>query len=473
MQEDEVHQRLLALLGPEGVSWDEATLRRYASDALRPSRAFPGVETLVSRPQWVARPRNVPEVQGLVRLANEAQVPLIPFGGGSGLMGGALSPCGGIVVDLKGLDRVRRISPEDRTATAEAGVVLQRLEEQLNPAGLMLGHDPWTLPVATVGGAISTNSLGYRGAQYGSMGQQVLGIEAVLPTGEVVQTRAVPKSSTGVSLHQLFIGAEGCLGLVTAATLQVFPLPEHRVLQAVDFPSFEAGFGVIQEMFSRGLVPALVELGEEFETALPPGWGRQRHVAGGAQLFLAFEGIREIAQAQARLARRVWQRAGGARRDPRIARRFWERRHDAAERYLRHIQEAGVAPYLQPWQPPVVDYLHVALPASQVLEYRRRSLALAAAAGLQVRECGLWNRPELFSLVVVDAEGPTGRLGQGMDALLALAQDLGGSMEYCHGVGVRLAHLMEREHGAGLTALRRIKHALDPQGILNPGKLAL
>jgi len=137
------------------------------------------------------------------------------------------------------------------------------------------------------------------------------------------------------------------------------------------------------------------------------------------------------------------------------------------------MAQADRAPFLQPSSGPLIDYVHVALPASQVLEYRRRCIELARRHRVHLREFGLWNRPELFSLVLMDPEGSDGRLGQAADAVLTLAQDLGGSMEYCHGVGLRLAHLMAREHGYGLEVLRKLKHTLDPENIMNPGKLAL
>jgi alkyldihydroxyacetonephosphate synthase len=145
----------------------------------------------------------------------------MPYGGGSGLMGGALSirPC--VVVDLSALNRIIEVDSESRSARVQAGLVLEALERRLNDEGYILGHDPWTVPVATVGGAISTNSVGYRAGVYGSMGDQVLGLEAVLPNGEILRTRAVEKSSAGIDLKALFIGGEGCFGIITEATIRI------------------------------------------------------------------------------------------------------------------------------------------------------------------------------------------------------------------------------------------------------------
>ncbi len=473
MTAEEVHRQLALIVGPEGVSDSTRELLLHASDALRPTRHFPGSDSLTPHPEWVVWPRTAAQVQELVLLAGRTRTPLVPYGGGSGLMGGALPSRGGIVVDMRRLNRVRTIDAEARTATAEAGVVLEDLNSALCPHGLVLGHDPWTVPVATVGGTISTNSLGYLGAQYGSMGQQVLGLEVVLPDGSLVTTRPVPKSSTGPSLHHLFIGTEGCFGLITAATLRLFPIPEKRLLYALQFSGFEEGFRAIQGMFAIGLTPALMELGEEYPTVLPRGWGR-RPAAEGGELYLGFEGPSEVVDAQAKRALSICALHRGVEMPSEEALAFWEGRHAAAERFAANRETEGRAPYFQAQgEGPLVDYLHVALPASRVLGFRVQAMRVAYQNGVQVRECGLWNRPELFSMVLVDPTGQPGLLSRAVDRVLMLAQDVGGSMEYCHGVGLRLAHLMRREHGRGLDVLRRLKAAVDPQGIMNPGKLGL
>ena len=276
------------VVGPGNVLTGDA-VEEFRWDALGPWRGFPEYDALSPHPLLVARPRTTEEVSAIIELAVQASVSVVPYGGGSGLMGGTIAVQPSVVIDLKRMDSIIDIDYENRSARVEAGVILETLELALNGEGLILGHDPWSLPIATVGGAISTDSLGYRGAKYGSMGDQVLGLTAVLPDGRIFERTVPAKSSVGPDLRRLFIGSEGCFGIVTEATLRTFPEPERRILRGFRFPRFEDGFAAIVEMHGIGLTPALLDYGES-----PTGNGR----AGAATLYLGFEGFREQAAAE-------------------------------------------------------------------------------------------------------------------------------------------------------------------------------
>ena len=320
----------------------------------------------------------------------------------------------------------------------------------------MCGHDPWTVSVATVGGTIATNSLGYLGGKYGAMGDQVLGLEAVLPGGEIVTTRAVEKASTGPGLHRLLIGAEGCFGVVTRAALRLFPVPQARLLEGWAFDDFAAGFEAINALLQAGIRPGLLEYGDD-----DPSADRDPLAA----LYVSYEGPEAVARAEAQAGREVCLQSGGQMLDPSEVQHFWDQRHASGDAYAR-ARRAG-----ERRSRPAIDYVHVALPPSAVLAYRRASLKLLASRGFHVHQTGLWAHAGLFSLVY--GGGSASAMAEAHVRLLELAQDAGGAMEYCHGVGLRLAPLMHREHGSGLPVLRRLKWELDPNGIMNPGKLDL
>ena len=453
MSNSDLLSALTALLGPSCIRTDEASLTLLACDAMHPSRLPAGTES--AQPLCVVSPRSTADVQQVVRLANTHRIPLIPLGGGSGLMGGAASVTSGVVLDLCRLTEVR-IRPADRMAEAGAGATIAALNAAAKPYGLTCGHDPWTVSVATVGGTIATNSLGYLGGKYGAMGDQVLGLQAVLPSGELITTRAVEKASTGPGLHRLLIGAEGCFGVLTRATLRLFPVPQTRLLEGWAFDDFAAGFEAINALLQAGIRPGLLEYGDDDPSA-------DRDPPTG--LYLSYEGPEAVARAEAQAGREVCLQSGGRALDPSEVQHFWGQRHASGDAYAR-ARRAG-----ERRGRPEIDYVHVALPPSAVLAYRRESLKLLASWGFHVHQTGLWAHAGLFSLVY--SGGSAAAMSEAHAQLLGLAQDAGGAMEYCHGVGVRLAPLMRREHGGGLSVLQRLKRELDPNGIMNPGKLGL
>lgn len=458
----DLKRRLAAVIDRRWVLTEPSQLDEFSWDALSEGRMHPDRRPVTTLPSCVVLPATVDEVSGIVAIANEEKIPLIPYGGGSGLMGAALSLQPAIVLDLRRMNRLLQVDTRSHFAQVQAGMVLEALEVELNRIGYILGHDPWTLPVATIGGAISTDSVGYRAGVYGSMGEQVLGLEAVLPDGQILRTRSVPKSSTGLDLNALLIGGEGCFGIVTEATVKIFPEPESRLLHGVVFDSFEIGFDAIQLLFAKRLRPALLDYGD----------GEGKH-NGAAVLYLGFEGTREIVQAEDKLALSILIDNGGEELPCEDAERFWRERHDIARRFMAHRRERRDRGLNGVYR----DWIHVAIPASKVLLFRSQAIGVIERRGVHLDESGLWIQPELFSMRLGIEEQNAGNarliLQQTIDELLRLTQRLGGSMEYTHGVGVKLASLMSEEHGSGLEIMRRIKRTLDPNNIMNPGKMGL
>jgi FAD/FMN-containing dehydrogenase len=365
------------------------------------------------------------------------------------------------MVDTSKMNRIEDISREDMMLRAQPGVVLDEAYAGLDREQLLFAHDPWTRPVATIGGAISTNSLGYIGAKYGSIGTQLLGLEAVLPDGRLLKTRPAQFSSTGFDLRRLFIGTEGLFGIVTSAVVRAFPKPETMKLVSYGFSDFEKAHRAISLMRRNDVSPSMVDYGEE------PGSNEE------SQLNLAFDGLEKEVLAQAEKAEQVISECSGHKLDDATAHEFWEHRHDIALMYSSRISNA--APAEEPRTK--YDYVHVSLPASKILGFRTALLQIAREGGVNVLEVGLWQGPELLSLVLssraADPKAATRKLWHTSNLIIRYAQDLGGAMEFCHGVGMKLAHLMEREHGVGLEVMRQMKRAVDPLGILNPGKASL
>ena len=459
-----VVESLSRIVGEENVLTSPYDLDRYSADALTPFRAYRAGYAFEQLADVVARPGSVDEVSRIAALATREGIPLVPYGGGTGVMGGVLPVHAGIVVDVKRLNRILEISPRDMTATVEPGVVLQDLADALADYGLMIGHDPYSVPIATVAGTISTNGVGYRASAFGPMGQQVVSMQVVLPDGRILDTRSVPKYSSAPNFNHLFIGGEGVFGIITRATIKVFRQPEASVFATASFDTFEQGFDAAAEMKALDLHPTLLDLTEE---------------DGQIRMFLLFEGYREGVEARHSRAMKICAQFGGRDIGPEDTLDYWEGRHDSGYRYKRNALDR---PREERWNRQwgrSFDYLHMALPISQVLDYRGRCERILSARGIRIVEYAIWSRPELFSMMVVpeDTSGAEEdfrrNLAEAVEDVLTLAQDMGGIMEYCHGVGMKLNHLLAREMGVGHEVMRDLKQALDPSSIMNPGKFGL
>ncbi len=446
-------------VGEEHVLSDATDLDHFSGDALSPSRAFRASTLLSKTADLVVAPGCTAEVADVIKLAAASDTPIVPRGGGTGVMGAALPVRGGIVLDLRRLNAVLEIDPQGRTVQVEAGAVLEDVNNVLEQQGLMLGHDPWSVPIATIGGTISTNGVGYLAAAHGPMGEQVLGLQAVLPSGEILRTPSVPKYSAGPNLNHLFIGAEGVFGVITQASLRVAATPEARQFIAFRFPTFNHGFDAVAEAFSLGLRPTLMDLTEE---------------GTGTVLYLMFQGYRELVQTEISRCQLLCAQQSGKNLGPGPTEEYWNQRYDIALDYRDEVQHL---PRRERWKRRRwgFDYLHMALPVSQVLHYRAQATELLTHWGVEVREYAVWGRPELFSMLVrpVSNRPDSEKFADAVDAVLQLAQDMGGTMEYCHGTGIKLAHLLAREWGVGLDVVRAMKQSLDPANIMNPGKLGL
>lgn len=468
MSDAELLENLRQVVSPERVVMDPARLAEYRGIAWGAAVSKLDLRWPLGPPAVAVLPTSTPEVVAVVDAARRAKRPIVPYGAGTGVHAGAAPLWGAIVLDMGHMDRVLSISAGDRKACVEPGVLLGILDRDAAEHGLMVGHDPWSQPIASVGGAVSTNGVGYLAGKYGSMGEQVLGLEVVLGTGEVIRTPSVPKASTGPQLRHLFVGAEGVLGIITRIDVRLFPIPEKRALAGYWFPRFEDGLEAVIEMLARQMRPSMIDYEEDSPERLSLGDLPDTP----SEMYLAFEGFEEEVEAQVRRADAICRENRATSMAKSEVQTFWDTRHQSAERYLAQRQ-AGQPRH---WRS-TTSHLNIGLPVTTISEFRARSAREIAPYRLALSGSGLWGMPELFSVRFEhqqpDDASAEEELDEGTDVGLRIALELGGSMEYCHGVGLRLAHLMQHEWGSGFDALRRIKQALDPDGILNPGKLGL
>jgi alkyldihydroxyacetonephosphate synthase len=464
LQAESLARDLRALLGADAVLSDDLDV--YAADTYWKALAAAAEGTPLGLPAVAVRPSDEAGVVATLRLANERRIPVVPRGGGSGSQGGAVPIDGGILLDLTRLDRILEVDDESLTVTAEAGVNGLTLERELNERGLMLPHYPASVDLATVGGYVAARGSGVLSTRYGKIEDLLLSVRVVLADGSVIDTLAVPRHAVGPELTQLFVGSEGTLGVITRATLQLAPLPGKRRFEAVRFESVPDGIAAVRSALAQGLRPSVVRLYDEAAThsSLGPVVGRE---LDGVCAVVCFEGEPAVVDAEAEtfldLARAT--SLGGE-----VGETWWARRYEFYK------------PPHHPVLPSIWGTLEAVAPYARIHDvYRAVKEAIDepyADEGLVLRvHFSHWYPwgTMLYGRFVVPDGGPDAialhdRIwADGVAAILGA----GGVINDHHGVGLKLAPYMRAQHGPALDTLRRIKEALDPNRIMNPGKLDL
>lgn len=461
-------ERLAALLGPRGLITDPADMARYAEDWRRLYRGAPLA---------VLRPDSAETLSAAVRLLGEAGVGIVPQGGNTGMVGGAAPHEGGreVVVSLERLNRLRARDAVDLTLTVEAGMTLKAAQEAAAEIGAFLPLSIASEGTATIGGVLSTNAGGNLTVRFGNARELALGLEVVLPSGEIWHgLRRLRKDNTGYALRHLFIGAEGTLGIITAAVLRLVPAFRSRAVAFASLPSAEAAltlFGRIQRfdptlllayeyMARHGLELVLAHI-PGTEMPVPPA---EHHVLielASARPEAGLEALLEDLLGEALEAGEILG-ATLARSEAQAA-RLWRLREEHAEAQ----RLAGVAVRND-----------VSVPVSAVPAFLEQATAACRALmpGIRVVAFGHMGDGNIhFNLRPPEgmaAEAFLARDREIMEAVNAVVWRLGGSFSAEHGVGRLKTYLMESwRGGAELGTMRAIKAALDPRGIMNPGKV--
>jgi alkyldihydroxyacetonephosphate synthase len=266
---DELRRQLAAVVGDRRVSTREPDRAHYARDMW--PRLLLGLRDgapAAYPPDLVVWPHTVEEIRDVVALARKLHVPLVPYGAGSGVAGGALPLFGGITLDLKRMDRILAVDEGALTVEAEAGINGERLERDLDRRGYTLGHFPSSIYCSTLGGWLAARSGGQMSTKYGKIEDMVLGVTAVTGRGEIVTTGRHGRATSGPDWTQLLVGSEGTLGVIASARLRIHRRPEVRHLRGFEFPRLTAGLEAIRRVLQRGLRPAVVRLYDEFDSAM-------------------------------------------------------------------------------------------------------------------------------------------------------------------------------------------------------------
>ena len=431
-----------------------------------------------AEPLCVVRPADTGEVSALMTLAADTATPVVPIGGNTGLNGGTHAP-GAALLSLERLNRIREIRPEARVAVVEAGVVLERLHEAAAAHRLAFPLTFGAKGSATIGGAMATNAGGSNVLRYGNTRALVLGLEAVLPDGAVMNLlSALHKDNSGFDLKDLLIGAEGTLGVITAAVVKLVPLPRAYVTAMLSLASLEDALDLLGRLQAEtgGGVEAFEYMPGAYLDALAALHPEMRQPLAPAQVNVMLE-IAITAQADAApgpdgtspALARLEDLLGGEMDAGRVL-NATVARSEGQRREIWALREAAAEVTLAV-TPNVVN--DIALPLDAVARFfdRARDVLAALDAGaktLSVAHLGDGN----IHYTVYPTRADPGLADAIVEAVEELVRDMGGSFSAEHGIGVSKKRSMaRRKDPVALAVMRQIKAALDPQGIMNPGKV--
>jgi len=492
---ERVLQRLREIVGREGIRDDHAERVAHAAGKSYPDLVRLRAGEPDGAPDVVVLPVDADQVRAVLELCARLSLAVVPFGGGTSVVGGLAPLSGGhagvVAVDMRRMGEILGLDRESLTVAVQAGIRAPALERYLATRGLTLGHFPQSFEYVSLGGCAATRSVGQASTGYGGVERMVLGLRVATPVGEI-ELPALPASAAGPGLRQLLVGSEGTLGVICTLALRVRAAPQERVYEGVFFEDFAAGVGAFQALAQSDALPDLARLSDEEETRVTlaladPGrvslegfkrrlgrlyLGMRGHRGRGCLAILGFEGgHEEVAVRRERALASIRQNGGLA--VGRMPGEAWLKTRFSAP-YLRdELLTQGV----------MVETLETASQWSQLRRLHREiggaiadSLSACGTPGLvmcHISHLYATGASLYFTFLARQREGD--EIGQWRTVKEAASQAIvngGGTITHHHAVGIDHAPWMEREVGStGMAALRALKLELDPTGIMNPGKL--
>lgn len=453
---DMLVKELKRIIDPKRVLDTPEALVVYSYDAT----------TQQSLPAVVVKASSTAEVSGVLKLAARLRVPVVPRGAGTGLSGGSIPAAGGIALVLTGMDKIREIDRENMVAVCEPGVITADLQKAVEREDLFYPPDPSSLGYCTIGGNLAENAGGPRGIKYGVTKDYVLGLEVVLPGGEVVRLGGKQiKNVTGYNFVQFFVGSEGTLGVITEATLKLLPSPPARRTVAATFSKLERAAETVTAILYSGVIPSTLELMDQKSINYVEDYlrlGLPRHVE--AMLIIEMDGMPEAVEAEASRVVAVCRDMGAA--ELKIAR-------DGAEADQLWKARRAVSPAISRVRPSKIGE-DISVPRNAIPEMVREIQKIEERFNLPIVIFGHAGDGNLHPNILTDKRDPQEmeRVEAAIQAIFEAAVRLGGTLSGEHGIGLSKQRFLSLNLSAEtINFMRAVKKAVDPAGILNPGKI--
>ncbi|HJP21332.1 MAG: FAD-linked oxidase C-terminal domain-containing protein [Alphaproteobacteria bacterium] len=414
-------------------------------------------------PDAVAFPLKAEEVETIVGICAKYQTPIVPFGAGTSLEGHVAALKGGVCIDFAEMNNIVQVNAEDMDVRVEPGVLRKQLNEHLRDTGLFFPIDPGA--DASIGGMAATRASGTNAVRYGTMRENVLALEVVLPDGRRIRTsRRARKSAAGYDLTRLYVGSEGTLGVITEITLKLYGIPEAITAAVVSFPNVDNAVQSVIKTIQYGVPIARIELLDEVQIAACNAYSKL-DLAVAPTLFLEFHGSEAGAAEQAETVQAIAAEHGGgdfqwtAQAEDRS--RLWQARHDAAYAAMAY------RPGCKVWA------TDVCVPISRLAECIAETQADVANASMPIPLVGHVGDGNFHLAFLLDPDEPAEweEAKEINNRLVKRALDMEGTCTGEHGVGSGKIDYLALEHGEALDVMRALKQTLDPDNLMNPGKM--
>jgi glycolate oxidase len=450
----DVYAELVALLGSEIVSRQPEALRENSGDKWFASHL----------PDVVVRPTTAAQVSQLLRFANEHKIPVTARGAGYGYVGGCVPERGGIALSLFGMNRIKEIAVADGVVVVEPGVVTAHIQDAVKAHRLFYPPDPASLKNSSIGGNIATNAGGPRCLKYGVTRHYVLGLEVVLASGSIVRVGGrTHKNKTGFDLVGLFVGSEGMLGVVTEATLRLLPLPPARGSISASFRSIEDAAAAVQQVLARGFLPSALEIADRFTLEAARHHLLHRIVPEGeAHLLIDLDGQEGSVRSEIEALSSLVGSLGALTLETALGEEACEKLWDLRREFSESLKATGLTKLNQ----------DVTVPRGKLVDLVRFAAGLQEKYGFPVACFGHAGDGNIHvNIMVANPAEATEKMDQALDDLFGYVIAAKGAITGEHGIGLAKKRWWPQAVSAENLALHQtVKHALDPNGILNPGK---
>jgi glycolate oxidase len=457
MIESQIKNRLTAIVGAENYDDSKAGRLVYSYDATPNFQALPDA---------VVSPRDTQEIAEIVKICNSSNIPIVPRGSGTNLCAGTCPTEGGIVLLFRHLNRVLEIDEENLTVTVQPGAITLDMINQVEAKGLFYPPDPSSMKISTIGGNINENSGGLRGLKYGVTRDYVIGLEAVLANGDIIKTGGkLAKDVAGYDFTRLFVGSEGTLGIITEATLKLIPLPETKKTMLALYQDLEAAAKSVSKIISQKIIPATLEFLDQPTLKVVEDFA-QIGLPTDVQAVLLIEqdGPLEVVERDMQKMAEICKEQGAV--SVQVA------QSEAEAEALRTARRAALSALAR--LKPTTILEDATVPRSEIAKMVKAINEISHKYGLSICTFGHAGDGNLHPTCPADARDhdEMERVEKAFEEIFIKAIELGGTITGEHGVGVMKAPYLKLKLGhEGITAMKAVKNALDPNNILNPGKV--